>query len=273
MMHYLQEIENLIKNHKFEHFYLYNNLLRVIDEPDKINSKWKIGDNNSWILGFCANGNYNIYGQNFDEDHLNDLVEQFNFEVLPDRLLFSGNKFIIDYLIHHNPKVSFEKLKDRAFYKIRKEEFIDNSNQSYNQIRKANTSDLEILTRFTCDFFEEEYEGNNNKDYEEIRDQMRSHIQDRKYNVAVKDNEVIGFCSRMETVFGNEMIGTVFIQKSNRQSKVGTDLVFNMTNEILLNNPECWLMTDLSNIPSNKIMEGLNFDKIYEYTSGEIRKM
>lgn len=275
IMKYLLEIESLIQNHRFEHFYLYNNLLKVIHQQDEINSKWKIGDNNSWILGFCANNNYSIYGLNYNRGLLNTVVEQFDFDILPDRIWLSGNKFIVDYLIDQNANIYFEKLKDRAFYKISLEDVKGNFQEANSsiKIRKANIQDLEILTKFTCDFFEEEYNGNNNKDYEEMKRQMRTHIQNGTYNVAIKNDEVIGFCSRKETVFENDMIGTVFVSKPNRQSKIGTALIKDMTKEILLDNKECWLMTDLSNIPSNKIMEGLNYKKIYEYTSGEVRKM
>lgn len=272
-MKYIQEIEALIENHKFEHFYLYKNLLNAISEQHEVNSKWKIGDNYSWILGICANGDYNIYGQNYTEELLEAVANQFDFDKLPNGIWFSGNKFIIDYLIQKNPGVYYERLKDRAFYQVNNKLFSSKSDVPKIEIRFANPEDLEILTRYNCQFFEEEYNGENNKDYDEMKILMSHYIDNETFKVATANNEVIGFCSRMKSVFNTDMIGTVFVNEKHRQSKVGTALITDMTEEILKNNFECWLMTDLNNIPSNRIMEKLKFKKIYEYTSGEVKKL
>jgi predicted GNAT family acetyltransferase len=267
----ITQIENLIKEHKFEHFYLYENVLRANEENIEVNAKWLIGDDSSWIMGFCANNNYNIYGINYSKELLDSVVNKINFKELPNKICFSGNKEIILEILTKNPSVGYTVYKDRNFYETNSTDFNEHITENI-LIRDAEINDLNIVSEFNCDFFEEEYDGNNNKEINEIKFQMQIIINDKKIIVGQDVDELVGFCTRMNTKFDNEMIGTVFVEKKIRNKGFGKVLLSEMTKNILENNKKCWLMTDVKNVSSNKIVEGLGYKKIFEYTSGEIKK-
>ena len=271
-MHYTHKIQYLIRNHRFEHFYLFNNVMMVYNNGIEVNAKWKLGDNESWLLGFCANNNYSIYGVDYSQQLLDDMVEQFDFSVFPNEQCFNGKKEIIDYLFNKNKNVKYNVIKDRIFYEVKKEDIVDIAFSNEIEICKANVDDLERLVELTCLFFVEEYKGENNKDPNEVRENIRPQIGSGKYLVAFKDGKIIGYITRMATRFDNDMIGTVYVDEENRGSKVGMQLVKRMTKEVLKDFDKCWLMTDMENIPSNKIMIKLGYTNIFEYSSGYISK-
>jgi len=272
-MKYVHEIQYLIRNNRFEHYYLYENVLNAYYNELGINAKWKIGEPESWILGFCSNNNYNIYGLNFSKELLEEVNNNMDFDVLPNNLCFSGNKEIIDFLFKKRPDLNYEIYKERYFYEITSKEFSPKVVSSNIKIRKANTDDLEILAKYNCLFFEEEYDGQNNKEFEQMKTDMETQINDGQYLVAEINNSIAGFCSHFETKFDNEMIGTVFVHKDYRSQKIGFFLIQEMTKLVLSKNKKCWLMTDIESDESNKIMEKIGYRKIYEYTSGVMKKL
>ncbi|GAA3723766.1 hypothetical protein GCM10022422_00810 [Flavobacterium ginsengisoli] len=265
----IDQIKDLIKNNKFEHFYLFENVLRTYSENFEINAKWIKGNEHSWIIGFCSNNNYNIYGLNYSQEILEEAIKDLDFKLLPNKLCFSGNKEIITSIFNANPNVQYTVYKDRYFYETDLKNFKPFELENI-LIRYAENKDLEILTEFNCNFFEEEYKGDNNQDFNEMKFQMQFLIASKKFIVGEKDGRIIGFCSRMDTNFKNEMIGTVYIDTPFRNQKAGKFLLSKMTSEILQKNQKCWLMTDVENIYSNKLVEELGYRKIFEYTSGEI---
>lgn len=270
-MKLLNQIDKLVKEDKFQHYFLYQHIQRTYDEDHEISSKWLKQDDDGWILGFCANYNYNIYGQNYSEKLFNSVKNELDFTKLPDKICFSGDKELIAGIIEANENTSFEIYKERYFYEINADQFIPFENGNVT-IRLANQRDLTILTELTCKFFEEEYKGKNNKSIIETRLQMQSSIDNDKIIVVEQANKVCGYCSRMDTMFGGEMIGTVFVDRHYRNRDYGKSLVSSMTKTILSNNKKCWLMTDVTNNASNHIITALGYKKIFHYTSGEMTK-
>jgi len=268
----LHELQYLIRNNRFEHFYLFENVLKALNNNYHINQEWIIGDKNSWVLGFCSNNIYNIYGINFTDSHLKKVSEGLNFDTLPNNLVLSGNKEIINYLVKNNPKTQFEIAKERYFYEVNDNSFRPVDVKPNINIRTAIIDDLEILTEYSCRYFEEEYKGQNNKNFDEMKFMLKPQISAGKYIVALIQDSIIGFCSKMETKLGNDMIGTVYVDSENRKSKAGTKLMKEMTKNILSTNPKCWVMTDANHPASNNLMLKLGYRKIYEYIIGEIKK-
>lgn len=272
-MNYIHEIQYLIRNNRFEHYYLFENVLRAFKYDLDINAKWKIGSNEVWILGFCANNNYNIYGLNFSIELMEEVVKTFDFSELPDKICFSGNKEIIEYLFKRKADVDYRVYKNRFIYEITQSEFTPKQIDKSINIRSANLNDTEILARYNCKFFEEEYSGQNNKDFELMKIAITEQINEGQYIVAEKGNKVLGFCSHFSTKFENDMIGTVYVEEEFRNDSIGKILLNEMTKIVLLKNNKCYLTTDMKSIASNKIVTELGYRKIYEYTSGEMIKL
>jgi len=122
-MKYVHEIQYLIRNNRFEHYYLYENVLNAYYNELGINAKWKIGEPESWILGFCSNNNYNIYGLNFSKELLEEVNNNMDFDVLPNNLCFSGNKEIIDFLFKKRPDLIMRFIRKGIFMKLQVKSF------------------------------------------------------------------------------------------------------------------------------------------------------
>lgn len=272
-MNYIHEIQYLIRNNKFEHYYLFENVLRAFQNELNINAKWKIGSNESWILGFCANSNYNIYGLNFSIELLEGVKKTFDFNELPNRICFSGNKEIIEYLFSGKSNIEYKIYKNRYIYEIAKSEFKPKEIEKDIIIRNATLDDTEILAKYNCKFFEEEYNGQNNKDLELMKIAIKEQIKQFQYIVAEKNNQILGFCSHFETKLENDMIGTVYVEVEFRNDSIGRILLNEMTKIVLSKNQKSYLTTDMKNEASNKIVTDLGYQKIYEYTSGEMIKL
>lgn len=101
----------------------------------------------------------------------------------------------------------------------------------------------------------------------------KEQINEGQYIVAEKGNQVLGFCSHFGTKFENDMIGTVYVENGFRNNSIGRILLNEMTKIVLSKNPKCYLTTDMKNLASNKIVTELGYQKIYEYTSGEMIKL
>lgn len=268
----LEQIEELIHNHPFEHFFLYNNLLKTLNNNYEINAKWLKGDQQSWILGFCSNNNYQIYGLNYTHEMLDEVTDELDLSLLPERLVISGNKKIWEYILSSNKFVNFTILKNRYFYEVVPETFNVYNNDTFT-IRNGTYNDIDTLARLHCDFFKEEYKGQNNKELSDMIFSCTRLIADQEILVAEIEGTIVGYCTIMKTEFENEMIGTVFIVNEYRKKNIGKCLLSKVTSIILSRNPRTWLMTDMTNYPSNKLVSSLGYYVLSEYTSGEINKL
>jgi len=268
----LRQIEDLIKNHQIEHFYLYKNLLKTLDNDIEINSKWLLGGRDSWILGFCSNHNYQIYGVNYSDELLELLATEFDFNPLPNKHIISGNKSIWDFLFSRNPDISYSVAKNRYFYEIDFETFDRYSNDNV-KIRLADLDDIDTLAKLHCDFFNEEYKGDNNKELSETVSICENLISKNQLILSENDRGIVGYCSSMQTEFMKEMIGTVYVTNYQRGLKIGKSLLSHMTKTLLDRNPKTYLFTDMTNQISNQMVKNLGYSIIFEYTSGEIIKL
>lgn len=268
----LRQIEDLIQDHPFEHFFLYKNLIKTLSNNYEINAKWLKGNKQSWILGFCSNNNYQIYGLNYTQELLEEVTRELDFSPLPDRQVISGNKEIWEFILSKNKTLNFTILKNRYFYEIVPETFVDYINDTVT-IRSGTFDDVDTLANLHCDFFKEEYHGQNDKEYSAMVTTCRGLIADQKIFVAEREGTITGYCTLMETEFENEMVGTVFVGSEYRMKNTGKCLLSRVTNTLLSRNPRTWLMTDMTNNASNKLVSSLGYYILSEYTSGEVNKL
>lgn len=273
-MKYINQIEDLIRDNQLEHFYLYENVIKSIDSEIEINSKWILQSEDGWILGFSFDNNYNLYGLNYNEELLSSLFNQFDFNQIPDGHIFSGKKELITKLFEFNKKqnVALDVYKERYFYKISKDD-LKQIPISDVKIEIATIDNLHEISEMNCAFFEEEYNGKNNKNINEFISALPPHILANKFYIA-KDNKgnVLGFVSKMYSKFNIEMVGTVYVDKNYRNIGIGKQLLNTITYEILKEQEETWLMTDVENRFSNMMVENIGYKNVYNYTSGFLRK-
>lgn len=268
---FINYLEGLVGDQHFQHFYLVKHVLSVNSRniiPSKVLT---IGNEEHWIVVFCAEGQFHIYGNNWVDSQLLKFLDSVDFSEIPDDYFFSGNRFLIEYLMTNNESVEFITFKNREFYETKKK--LSTSEKEDLKIGFCTMEDLDEVSEMNCSFFEEEYNGENNKDLDEMKADMISHILDKKFFVAKADNELVGFCIIMDTVFDNSMIGTIYIKPKYRSKGYGLALLHNTTDFVLTENLKCWLMTDEANIPSNNMVLKIGYARIFQYTSGNIKKL
>lgn len=262
---YLADLKKIIGECYFRFFYLIKNVEIIIDEHLNFQDAWTIKKDSDWIIGLSANGQYHLYGTSDNDELINRCFEKMPFEKFPKDFLLAGDQNLINRIADEASGFKIKKGINRHFHEVTSEKF---KPSSYDNVRFAKMADLEELTLMTLDFFKEEYNGLNNKDYEETKLNLMYHIIDQKYFIIENESEKIaGFCSIMETSTSNPMIGTIFIKPSFRNKKYGKNLLSFVTNHILKTNKYSWLMTTQENLSSNKMMKSVGYEIKWNHAS------
>lgn len=267
------DVKELIGENYINFFYLIKNIEFVIRQRLQFHDAWLMkSGNNNWIFGFSANGQYHLYGLNWTESLINKCFERMPFSKFPNNFEINGNQEIIEKIVGKATEYQFVSERNRYFYEVTKDTFVKHN--STEKIRLATLSDLTELTKMTLLFFEEEYYGKNNKEYEKTEIIIKNHIIDKTYYVLESTSgTLIGFCSIMETNTQNLMIGTVFIKRKFRNKNKGIEILNYVTEKILMNCDFCWLMTTQENIISSKMVEKNGYYKRFNFASKKIIKV
>lgn len=263
---HIEQIQRLIGVNYFQHFYLANAIVQLYENDVAPNRLWVQGNPESWILFLGVSRQFQIYGKNWRDEQLEEFLLQFDevkgqFEVL-------GNRLLIETLLSRRDNCSFELKKRRIFYETTATADVDINDLAF--IRKAYQNDLDILAEMNREFFFEEYRGKNNKSLTELKEGMSLTINNDCAFVAVIEDNVIGFGTIMDTVFQNRMIGTIYVKPELRAQNIGKYLLKVMSDNVLIDDPVCWLMTDESNIVANKMVSQTGYNSIYNFISGDI---
>jgi len=127
---------------------------------------------NYHIIGIRIDGNYLIYGKNWDENLINKTISKINFPIFEPNYHFSGtNSLVTEILKSSNKKL--EIFKNRFFYSCSKLNLFDKKNE----ILPCHKNDIEELAEMVCKYFEDEYNGRNNKDFDSILLQVEKQIE------------------------------------------------------------------------------------------------
>ena len=164
--------------------------------------------------------------------------------------------------LFENHKKETELFKERIFYKIENKTSIS-INEIY-IIELGNEEDLLELTKMVCEYFEDEYKGKNNKVFGEMLLSVQSQIRNDKIWVLKKDSKLKCFCSLIDTVVGIPIVGSFFTYRNERGNGYGTQLLSKVTNELVDEFGEVWLMSDKHSPESNAIFNKIGYKPIYE---------
>lgn len=265
---YLSDLKKIIGRNYFRFFYLVERVETIINCYLNFQDAWILEKDNDWIIGLSENGQYHLYGTSKNDELIDKCFEEMPFKKFPNNFLLVGDQDLIDKITKKASKFKIEEGINRFFYEITSERF---KPLSVENIRLAKISDLDELTQMTLDFFKEEYNGKNNKDYEETKLDLIHHIIDQNYYV-LETKKVLGFCSMMSTSTSNPMIGTIFIKPEFRGEKYGRNLLSCATSHILKTNKYCWLMTTQENKSSNKMVSSIGYEIKWNHSRKVIKK-
>jgi predicted GNAT family N-acyltransferase len=257
------QIKSLIKDEYFKHFYLINSVGQALSGQIQFFDAYTLVDseNESWIIGFWTNGNYSIYGKNWTKKQVKLVIERINDSDFQKGFHFAGTNELIS-TIFENYKKDTELFKERIFYKIENKSSVNIDNKV--KVELAIEDDLLELTKMVCEYFEDEYKGKNNKIFGEMLPSVQSQIMNDKIWVLKEDSELKCFCSLIDTEVGIPIVGSFFTYRNERGKGYGTNLLSKVSNEIVEELGEVWLMSDKHSPESNAVFIKIGYESIYE---------
>jgi RimJ/RimL family protein N-acetyltransferase len=264
---FLHEMERL-SNNNLNIYYLIHAYFSVNRGGENFYDAWIFEELNSWAIGVRIDGMYLIYGNSCDDLIISKIHERINNNEVEylSGFHFCGTKVILDKLFI-KANFNFEVYKERYYYTLTKKNFIPINSVQNILIRKSVISDLQVIAKMNSDFNTEEWNGKNNRSVEDFEALIRENVRSGKFFLVEFNNEVVGFCSVMNFLSKvDNMIGTVYICDNYRNKNLGTHLLSSVLKNQLDHAEEIYLMTDRQNLPSNKMVENLGFEKNYEYS-------
>lgn len=261
---FVSKIKSLVGEEFFEHYYLINAINEVLEgNIISYEAYYVSNDNNSWIIGIRIDGNYLIYGKNWDKNLIEQTISKINFPLFQPNYHFSGtNNLVTEILKSSNRKL--EIFKDRIFYTCSKLDHLDEE-ENFEKVL-CDIKDIEELAEMVCEYFEDEYKGINNKDFDAVLLQVESQIKKKTLWNLKHNGKIKSICSIIQTSNGNPIIGSFFTKRNERNLGYGTSLLRTVTNNLLKFNNEVWLISDKESVASNKVFHNIGYKPIYETT-------
>lgn len=259
---FIQRAQQLIGDDFIQHYNLVDAVNNTMNGFIEFYDAFIIAeDNDSWIIGLWVDGNYLLYGKNFTENQLKVLLKRIDLTTYQNGFHFLGTKELIERIVS-STEIKFSTFKKRLLYVCEK---VNYYNQNPLQtIGYSEIKDAEELSQMTCDFFEDEYKGKNNKDYDKILPEVNYQIEQKAlWNLKV-ENELKSMCSVIKTGANVPIIGSFFTKRQARNLGFGQSLLFKVTDELLKSNNQCWLLADEENLESIKIFEKIGYKNVYK---------
>lgn len=259
---FIAEIKSLVKDDFFKHYYLINVIEDVFDRHAQFDEAFIIkSSTESWIIGFSAFGNFLLYGNNWNDEQLDITVKKLGESNIENGFHLAGT---FDLLQEIKPKTSFdtETFKERIFYSCKN--LLSSNFEADIHIGYAEMKYHQKITEMVCEYFEYEYNGKNNKDFNQMLPQTFHQIVRGSLWQITNSEDIIGFCSIVETSVGISIIGSFFVSKNQRNSGYGTLLLEKVSLNLLKENDEVWLLSDKNDSSSNKIFVKLGYKPVYE---------
>lgn len=217
-------------------------------------SIYKLGD--GWVIYIETEGKLFIYGSD-NPTIIDALSNNINFE------MFAGYEIMGDYdlvyrLLQDKNTHGYTVIKDRIFYTLR------HSNKLLQALddTQPNQNDVDELTKMMLDYYVEEYEGTRNKTEEMIRPIIVNHINNNSIHIYREDGIIKSFCTVI-----NPDVGILYTKPDFRNQHIGKRLLSTCSRVILTLRNTCFVMTDMKNIPSNKICVDIGYEEISKHTN------
>lgn len=255
----IREINSLIGQEKYKYKFLLDSLEKVRLGDYPFYDLWIISDNQKkWIIGFLT-VNYLLFGENWTAKQL----KEASHIVKPERFKnyhLSGTRDLIEEFQIINNQIPFEEFKNRNFYKAQKPKHFRKNELI---IRVGNSVDIDELGQMRVDYYSYEYPERPKKQFQDMVSLVKSELASNKiYVVTNQDNIIAGFCTILEL----NIIGTLYIKEQFRNKDYGKSLLSFVSENLVKLYRKCYLMIDSKNISSNRVVEFIGFERIYEYS-------
>jgi hypothetical protein len=224
-----------------------------------------IDDDGSFVFCLWISGAYYLYSFKWTPKILDMLSTKIEVSKATSRFSFMGQKDLI-LALFYKYSLPYKIFKDRLVYTCDKVSLSDKVHVG--TVQNANFYDFDELVQMGMDNNSEEYEGKGTKTIEQMRYDIAHGITNDKLFI-IKDHEEI--CSMVQVINDKgeqPMIGNLFTKKGKRNKGFAYSLLYVVTEGLLATgSDECGLLSDITNIASNKAFVNVGYKPIYNWAS------
>ncbi|MEH6659947.1 GNAT family N-acetyltransferase [Leeuwenhoekiella marinoflava] len=262
---FIHQIENLVEYKEFNFYYIIQNFGAVMSGSTDFYDCWIYEVKERWCVGFWISGNYLLNSKNLTQEDIELINNRIGFHQFKvDGFHFAGDTILIEKLSEINLDFTLEPFKERYFYKLTA---LKLKTKFTTEVVIVADEDIQEIAIQYQKYFEEEYNGSNNKDLQTLIEKVKS-LKFRNLIYVLKEGKnVIGFCTIMSFLSDKpNMIGTIFIDENFRMNGNGKHLLSNVIEKIRNGHNDILLMTTKESFSSNKMVENVGFEKTYEHS-------
>jgi predicted GNAT family acetyltransferase len=258
---FITKAQKLVGDDFFQHYYLINIINAVMNGNLNLYDAYIITDDNSWVIGLRADGNYLLYSKEVTSKQLQVIMHRTDFSIFQNGYHFMGTRELIEK-IQSAASINFKVFKNRRYYICDKvNHYLKNPLLT---VSLADISDLNELAQMSCEYFEDEYHGENNKDLETMKEDVSRLIQQGDGLWTLKTEKLLkSMCSVIPTAVNVPLIGSFFTKRESRNLGFGKNLLFEVTEKLLKEYNECWLIADETNLESLAVFEKVGYKPVY----------
>lgn len=250
-------ISSLLDDNLYQHKMLIDYINRAFQGTKSLYETSVLNiSGDGWIL--ILHGEYLIiYGQKWKKKQLEEINDLIDFKRFKNFGAF-GDSELINELINLSKVDNYELGKERIYYKTSKINIFELNDLKIELGKKSDSTELSKMLFY---YYQEEYNGLNDKTIEETNERIDSLISSGSiYVLKNAENVILSFCTVI-----NPDIGILFTKKEFRGKGYGKTILSYCSSLLKQYTSEVYLMTDKEKIESNKVSIAVGFVPFFKY--------
>jgi GNAT superfamily N-acetyltransferase len=243
---------------EYQYKFLRHELYKAIQGESKIynDSILNIQDD-GWIL-IIHSGALLVYGDNWKINQFEELKITFDLTKFTNYLM-TGESSLIYSLLEFYKVTNYKVEMERVFYRT---SYVNSFIANNLNVVTANENDTNFLAAMLKQYYFEEYEGENDKQIEEMVLKVQKSIAEgTMYVLKNSEDNILAFCTII-----NPDIGILFTNTEFRNKGYGKVLLSYCSDILLAKNKEIYLMSVKSRLASNAVFRKVGFVPFYEFS-------
>ena len=258
--------EQLFDKSYFQHYHLIQRLEFIakkkldlvfacnISSPQKTQSILFVDDD---VLYLYSNSFSNVLVQKASE-----IIEKLSIQA------FYGNKLAIHKLIDHQ-EIRTELINIRNVYESSSVSTFKHNEQL--QLRLCAFPQEEEIFKLFKAYFLEDFEGGVFQSDDDLKRSIFLGLGSKRIFGLFRGSEIVSIMRHINKSKGHPMLGALFTPLHERGKGYGTYLVQHLTQHLLLEGAtSCGLLTETTNMASNKVFQNAGYRKVYDWSFFQI---
>jgi RimJ/RimL family protein N-acetyltransferase len=252
-------------------YFCHFTLIKIIEkhfttEPVIVNAYNIVDGDKGFVIGVALEEQLIVYTNKWTED----IIDVFSKELEFDGLNFYGTKDFIAELFKYNG-IDYEIFKDRIVY-----ECVDVNNEielAKGYFALATLDDINSVSELAYAYHLSEYKEDAFRDLENIKMGTERAIMANRFYKWQTENDITSIIQIVSEQHQLPIIGAFYTHEQHRGKGFGTSLLFSITKHLLSEgNKKCGLVSDATNLISNKLFEQVGYKNIYSTLSVNKKK-